>query len=322
MKKSLITTVLLMSFMHLLVAQQIPVFTQNRENAGYLNPAALHYDYIMYEKNINIGLTYRNQFTAINNAPKTFSLHGDYLYSSGSGVSILTGATLINDVSGPLSYTGLYGKFAGVISSDPLYSGLSFGLHGGLVQYKLDPKKIQLLDPSDITFLDVQNKLFPDVGLGVFYYQTLGGGGVFDEDKIYGGVSVPQVLGLNLNYKDDRGNLYLQRLQHFYAQMGMIKFFNDKESYLEPTIWLKYVPNVPLDVDCHLRYNIQNVFWLGAGYSLSGNGHAEIGLQMGEKLGFDQLIRITYGYDHLFNDIGSYTGSSHEISISVSLEKS
>jgi hypothetical protein len=40
---------------------------------------------------------------------------------------------------------------------------------------------------------------------------------------------------------------------------------------------------------------------------------------MGENLGFDNTVRIGYGYDYTFSTFGPSTGGSHEINISYSL---
>lgn len=302
------------------IAQQLPTYTQNRENVGYLNPAALNSDYLLFQKNMSFGLSYRNQWTDIKNSPKTFSIHGEYFYHGGSGVGLLSGGSLINDETGPLSYTGAYGRFAGVLTEDPEFAGLSFGLHAGLVQYRLNNSLLTLREQGDILLSESQQKLFPDVGMGVFYYQTIEKGW-FDEDMFYAGLSVPQVLGLDLGFKDENGKIQVKRIQHFFAQVGMYKYFYNKESFFEPTIWVKYTPGAPIDADFHLRYQMKNLFWVGAGGSLTGNGHFETGFLLGENMGISSQVKIGYAFDYLLTNYGSYPGGSHEINMSFSLEK-
>ena len=64
--------------------------------------------------------------------------------------------------------------------------------------------------------MDDRSKIFHDAGLGVYYYRQLESG-LLDGDYIYGGVSIPQVVGLNLSFKDDNGEFFTQRIQHVYV---------------------------------------------------------------------------------------------------------
>ena len=47
---------------------------------------------------------------------------------------MVVGGYLINDQTGPTGFTGAYGRFAGIISDDPYFGGLSFGISLGVVQ--------------------------------------------------------------------------------------------------------------------------------------------------------------------------------------------
>jgi len=43
-------------------AQQLPIFTQYRENHGYINPASISSDYMTYYHNLYFGAPYRLQW--------------------------------------------------------------------------------------------------------------------------------------------------------------------------------------------------------------------------------------------------------------------
>ena len=302
-----------------LSAQQLSLFSQYRENQTILNPAAVSSSFLSDQQNLSFGASHRVQWQGIEGAPTTTNLHGDFLYTEGSPVSIHGGGYLINDQTGPTGYTGLYGRIGGVLSDDPTYSGLSVGLSFGMVQYRVNTSDIRLRDGSDVLSGDDQTKLYPDVGLGVFAYKQMDGG-FFDGDYLYGGVSVPQVAGLDLTFEGENGEFYMQRVQHFYGMIGLYKFFKD-EGFLEPSVWVKYAPNVPLNVDFNLRYQMAQNFWIGAGGATSKAMHLETGFLLGENLGFDNTVRIGYGFDYSFSSFGPFTGGAHEINVSYSLEK-
>ena len=165
--------------------------------------------------------------------------------------------------------------------------------------------------------MDDQGQIFPDVGLGVFYYKLLDGGGFLDESHFYAGVSVPQVIGLDLEFENDEGKFYTKRVQHFYGNIGLYKYFD--EGYIQPSVWVKYAPNAPLNVDFNLRYQLAGNFWLGAGGSTAGAAHIEAGMVIGENLGFDNNLKIGYGFDYSFSSFGPFAGGTHELNLSYTL---
>lgn len=295
-------------------AQQLSLFTQYRENATLINPAAIEGDYFAFGQNMTFGVSYRAQWVGLANGPRTQTLRGSYLNTDYSGVTLQAGGYLINDQTGPTGFTGVYGRIGGVVSGDPEYSGLSIGLSAGLVQYRVDASKIRLRDQGDVIGEQDQAQLFPDVGFGVYYYQMVG-----DGDFFYTGVSVPQVIGLELAFQDDNGEFYTKRVQHLYGLLGFYKFFDD-DSFLEPSIWVKYAPNAPINADINLRYQMPSSFWIGTGVSTGGNFHMDAGVIIGQNT-FDNIIRIGYGFDYSFSSFGPTAGSTHEINLTFSFEK-
>ncbi|MCB0521644.1 MAG: PorP/SprF family type IX secretion system membrane protein [Saprospiraceae bacterium] len=302
-----------------LSSQQLSLFTQYRENQTILNPAAPGSNYLGYGQNLTFGASYRVQWQGFDNAPTTGVLRGEYLYESGSSFNLLSGGYLIHDQTGPTGFTGLYGRLGGVLSDDPEYGGLSVGLSVGAVQYRVKTSDLRLRDQNDIVATDDQNRIYPDVGLGVFAYRQFDGG-LLDGDYLYGGVSVPQVIGLDLSFKDEDGKFYTKRVQHYYAMIGMYKFFSDR-GFIEPSIWVKYVHNTPINIDFNLRYQLAQNFWVGVGGATAKTMHVELGFLLGENLGFDNTLKIGYGFDYSFSTFGPYTGGSHEINITYSLDK-
>ncbi len=299
-------------------AQQLPTYTQYRENATILNPAALPVDYLVFEQNVSFSASHRNQWTGIDNAPTTSTLRGDYLYAESDVFNFTAGGHIIRDQTGPTGFTGLYGRFGGMITDDPYYGGIGIGISGGMVQYRVNVDEIRLRDNSEILTMDDQMQWNPDVSVGVFAYKRLEGN-KSNGDVIYGGLSAPQILGLDLEFKDESGDFFTQRVYHAYANVGFIKFFRD-EGFLEPSAWVKYAPNTPVNVDFNLRYQMKNNFWIGAGGATSGAAHLETGVLIGENIGFDNNLKIGYGFDYHFTKFGPETGTTHEIHLTYAFE--
>jgi type IX secretion system PorP/SprF family membrane protein len=300
-------------------SQQLPLFTQYRSNQGIINPASINCDYFAFSQNLAFGAAYRSQWSGLDGAPATQSLWGEYFMQQTGGVSLLTGGYLLNDRTGPTGFTGLYGRIGGVLVDRPEYGGLAFGLNLGVVQYRVDGSQLRLRDQGDMVAAENYNQWVPDVGLGVFGYKMLDGG-FFDDDYVFAGISVPQVIGLNLKFESDQGTFETQRVQHIYAQAGLYHFFDD-ESFLETSLWAKYAPNAPLNADLNLRYQMQSSFWAGVGVSTAGIVHLEAGFLLGQNLGFDRTLRIGYGFDTSVSSFGPFVGPTHELNLNFSLER-
>ncbi len=300
-------------------AQHLPIFTQYRDNIGIINPAAVSGDYFAFDHNMSFGGSYRLQWVGLETAPKTQTIRGSYLIDDRGGIGMIVGGHLINDQTGPTGFTGAYGRFAGIISDDPYFGGLSFGLSLGLVQYRVNVSQLRLREQNDVLTMDDQSKLFPDAGLGVYYYRQLESG-FLSGDYVYGGISIPQVVGLNLKFKDDSGEFYTQRIQHVYGLLGMQKFF-DNDNFLEPSVWIRYAPNAPVNADFSLKYQMEGNLWVGLGMATSGIFHVDAGLIVGENLGFANNLKIGYNFDYSFNTYGPFVGTTHEFNVTYSLQR-
>lgn len=315
----LLVVCLLLGIATQLSSQQLSLFNQYRENQTILNPAAVGNNYLAYDQNLAFGVSYRSQWQEFEGSPTTATIRGEYLYNNGGAVSLLSGGYIVNDKTGPTGYTGLYGRVGGLLSDDPYYGGISIGLSFGAVQYRVNTSEIRLREVNDVLAMDDQNQIYPDVGVGIFAYKLLDDGGFFDGDYVYGGLSIPQAFGLDLTFENENGEFSTQRLQHFYGHIGLYKFFRD-EGFLEPSIWVKYVPNVPVNVDFNLRYQMAQNFWVGIGGATSQAMHIEMGVLLGENVGFGSTLKVGYGYDYSFSNFGPYTGGTHEINIAYAID--
>jgi len=291
-------------------AQQLPLFTQYREHSSAINPAAIHSGYFNFEQNGVFGFSYRSQWSDYSGAPRTTVIHGSYLIDDLSGINFMFGGHLLNDELGPQAYTGLNARLAAIISDNPEYGGVSIGLTAGAMQYRIKASELLVRDIDDIRISQNQSQIHPDFGFGLFAYTTFG-----KDDYVYGGISVPQVFGLDFSIVGNNGNQFLnERVRHIYGQFGLIKrFWND--SFIEPSVWVKYVPNAPVNVDVNLRYQFAGALWIGAGGSTAKTAHLEAGVLLGDNIGYESNIQIGYGYDYSFSSFGPFVGGSHELNL-------
>ncbi len=301
-------------------AQQLTLFTQYRENATLINPAAMETDFLAFGNNLTVGLHYRKQWAGLSGSPETQSIRFSYINDEWSGATLTAGAYLMNDLTGPTGFTGFYGRIGAVISPDPSYSGLSIAISGGMVQYRVDASEIRLREGNDVVGTMDQSQLHPDVGVGIFFYNTITKRNRNRDDIFYAGVSIPQLLGLDLTFTDEAtGDFFVQRARHYYGSVGILKYFYN-DSYLEPSVWVKYVEGAPINVDLNLRYQLPNALWVGTGISSAKNFHFETGLALGENVGLLNTLRLGYGFDYSFSSFGPSAGSTHEFQVAFSFD--
>lgn len=318
MKHHLLLILLVVSLGDLVQAQHLPLFTQYRDQIGILNPGAFSHDYLVHEDPLSFGLSFRRQYVALESGPITQTIRGEYFWETGGNVNMVFGGHIVNDQTGPTGFTGAYGKVATVISGDPYFGGISLGFNFGMVQYRVNASELQLRDLNDLVGMSDQSKLFPDIGVGIYAYKYLESG-FLEDSHVYAGFSVPQVVGLDLEFISETGSFNTQRIQHFYALLGLFKYMSN-DTYLEPSLWFKYVPGAPMNLDLNLRYQMNGNFWLGAGGSTAGTIHLETGLIVGENYNLNNNLKIGYGFDYSFNTFGPNVGTTHEFNLTYSID--
>ena len=293
-------------FIFLLIAQiiygqQLPIFSQYQEGDHFTNPALLSNSLLKYDLNSTASLVYRNQWTGIKDAPRT-SLGRFDQWNDDSNLHY--GGTLIYDQTGPTSFMGLYGKIGyGVeLTRDWM---LSLALSGGIVQYRIKAAELNFLEEGDIAQRN-EVRIYPDLGAAaVLYY----------DKKYFVGFSIPQVIGLNTAFEDAENSFNIERIRHYYMTAGA--FFPVNDNWLELSAYGKYVQNVPILAGINLRYDYQEMFWIGGGGSTAGAFSFEGGLILNTGGNWSHL-RVGYGLTNYFSEFNLNYGFVHELKTAYS----
>ena len=287
-------------------AQQIEDFSLLRENAFVLNPAVAGTEGWMHGV-----ATFRKEFLQINQSPYTalLSFNGQI-----AAKNIGLGGYLIDDVTGPTSKIGANVAFAYNLplqkkadKSDPDHI-LSFGASVSIVQYRLNGSELQPNNPSDpqLTLLQA-TKIFPDASFGVYYRY---------KENFFAGFSVPQIMGLNINYHSQDGTAAIKTVQQLnFLVGGKIPFDRGKLS-IDPIADLRYEKGAPPQGDIGARFTILNLVWVGANYRTMNYMVFEAGFNVKD------VFKLSYAYDL---NTASYTqevGGTHELSLSFNIIKS
>jgi type IX secretion system PorP/SprF family membrane protein len=288
------------AFLPRLSAQQLSLYSQYLQNGFVLNPAMTGWD-----DRMAVHATYRHQWTNMPGAPMTgtaaFTDYEPY-YQMGFG------GYLLFDDAGPITSIGVNGLYSYHInlSSWTKSRHLSIGVSLSLSQYRLRGDQLILHDQVDpLVFDNTGSRLAPDAGLGVFYYTN----------KFYAGISVPQVLGLNLRLNGNDGRSNLRRIPHLYGVVGTKAYVSTRGDYFEPTLWLKYTPTSPPHALLNVRYNWDDSFMIGAGYQTDNSVILEAGFNYRDK------FQIGYAFSRQFSTLSGQLGSSHELMLSYTLRQ-
>jgi len=299
-------------------AQQLPYQTQFRQMYAHINPAAVSSDYFLYEYNATFNSSYRLQWAAQDQTPRTLLISGDYIHNNSrrdDGFNLATGAMLLRDRVGPLSLTGAYARLAGVFAADPYFGAFSAGLGVGATQYRILHDRIswETLDDPNIPLNDI-TVTRPEVSLGIYYFKRIRKGKMAG-DNFYGGLSVPQILAANADVPSLGNKVPVTRIPHLYMTGGWYHFFNE-DSFLEAGIWAKYANGARPNVHLNVRFQPMRTFWAGAGFNPNGLVHLETGFNLPGFISADGSLKIGYAFDYNISAFDLPLGSSHELHIS------
>ena len=305
------TTLILCSFLASdLFAQQLPLFNVYRDHWNVLNPAAMSNNYLINELSRTVGVSYRNQWIGVDESPETQVLNFEWVSDKRKSIF---GGHIINDRTGKIGQTGIYGQYAYRIPlGKRTDQTLSIGLTAGVVQYSARLSQIQFFDVEEQPVTD-DNVIFPDFGLGVFYHFS---------DKYYAGISMPQTFSLETRFQTTNidKEFIFDRVQHLYFVAGgyyQVAWFGNETSFVEPSLWVRYVPDAPFSFDLNVRSQISELVWAGLGvgsyYGVKTGTRLSIeaGVVLGEqinltkgqlKLGMGVDLPMTGGYGVFFGN--------------------
>jgi type IX secretion system PorP/SprF family membrane protein len=314
-----------------LAAQQLPYQTQFRQLYSYLNPAAVSSDYFLYEYNTSINASYRLQWAAQPQTPRTFHLAGEYIHNNGrrdGGFNLAGGATLLRDRVGPLSLTGASLRIASLFADDPYLGAFSVGFSAGVTDYRLLSDRIvwETLDDTSIPLDDISTTQ-PEVGVGAYYFKRFKRGRLAG-DNLYAGVSVPQLWAAHVNVNSQNLSLFptrpdnkvpITRIPHLYITGGWYHFFNE-ESFLEIGMWAKYTRGARPNLHLTARFQPIRTFWVGGGLNPNGLIHLESGFNIPGFIAENGNLKIGYAYDYNISAFDLPLGSSHELHLSYLLD--
>lgn len=291
--KKLLTCFLLLAFAKAVTAQQDPQYSQYMYNPIVINPA-----YAGNRGVASIMGLHRSQWVGLDGAPRTqtLSFHTPIAYSR-----VGLGFSIVNDEIGPANETYAAADFSYTIPVG-MTGDLSFGLKGGVHLLNVDFNQLNIANPGDDFFANnIENRLSPTVGVGVFYHT----------DRFYAGLSTPNLLQTD-HFSEDAENsstAYIAEERiHYFGTAGYVFDLNDNLKF-KPATLVKVVPGAPLQVDVTANFLFNEKLTLGAAYRWSAAVTALAGFQLN-----DQMM-IGFAYDRETTALGNavYNDGSYEL---------
>ncbi len=264
-------------------AQQEFMITHYMFNGLSLNPA-----YAGVHEGISLSFLYRNQWAGFEGAPNTqlASIHSPI-----NGKPVSLGAMLFRDQLGLSTEYGGYFSYAYRIpvgNDLQLSMGLQFTTHSYSVEYSRAENGV--FDFGD-NLADVSE-----------FKWNFGTGLLLHSDRLFVGLSVPQILNKKLDLNDPDGN-FTRLIRHYYMFAGYA-FSVNRDLVIKPNILFKSVQNAPLQIDLNANALIKNVLWIGVSYRSLDSIDGILGFQITPQMQF------SYATDFTLTEIDN---QSHEI---------
>jgi type IX secretion system PorP/SprF family membrane protein len=271
-----------------------PLYAQYLNNPLVINPA-----YTGLNKEFNASVSYRKQWAGFDGSPSTFNVS---LHSSLADNKMGVGLIVVSDQIGEYQNTMALATYSYKIQMDRTY--ISFGLQGGMANYRGNNNDLNIRDDGDTYFLQNMNTTKPIFGAGI----------ILTNDNLFLGLSVPRMLKTKGTYENSggtsiEGNIYSQ---HFYGMASYILFINERLR-LKPSVLLKYVQDNPLSVDINAVLNIDERYGIGA-FTRNFNTYGFLA-----QIKFAQSYRFAYAFELPTGQSVGSNFTSHEITLGLNL---
>ena len=226
-----------------------------------------------------MGVIDRAQWLGFEDAPNTAELFLHYAFTDVTEASL----TVQRDQLGKLlNETTISLDYSHNLFINP-YSYFSLGIKASATMFNSNLTKL-MLESGDYTtdpnFLKNPKKFFPNVGVGVFWY---------DEDyNYYLGLSVPNLFSAKYFNVEEESYKYKLENPHVYLTGGTL-FELENDITFRPSFLLRYAARNPFTVDINGAFQFRDKFELGLSYSVgvSVSAFAAIKFQENWKLGYN-----------------------------------
>ena len=224
-------------------AQQDPQYTQYMYNMNVINPA-----YAGSKENLSVGALYREQWSGVAGAPKTFTFNAHSPIGKGFGA----GLSAIADEIGPVDETNVYADISYTFDVGT-NSKLALGLKAGATFQSSGFTDLYFQDDADPAFQENLDETYPNVGAGLLFYT----------DKFYIGLSMPNFL--NSTHLEVDGQEFGAEQPHYFLTAGYVFDINENIKF-KPSTMIKSELSSEISFDVNANVLLYDKFEIGASY--------------------------------------------------------
>lgn len=292
----------ILSLIIILLANQVLAQTEPHYTMFMYNKLLYNPGYAGSRDLTSINADYRDQWTGINGAPKTYNITidgpvGSYMMPFRK---VALGLSLNSEQLGVEKNTDFVAYYAYRLQLGK--SVLSFGLDAGAKLYTANYSALNPYQQNDPNLQhNINNAFLPNFGSGVYW----------SSNKYYAGFSVPNILQ-NYYDKNERkiNNQASREIRGYYLSGGYV-FSMGEHFKLEPQVMGRYAGNsdyqLPLNCDFNLSAILYDRLLIGGSYRTDKSFEAIIHMQVTKN------INIGYAYDYMMSALNGYTNGSHEL---------
>lgn len=273
-------------------AQQLPFYSQYRNNIFMLNPAIAGTN-----QNIDVRANYRTQWVGYDGAPTTSTISFHSRLCKGM---LGLGGFAVKDAIGPNQQTNYNLSCAYHIRFPDVE--LSLGAAGYLTQYSLNGNQMTLHNTQDPSINQgiVTTAWTKNAGVGIYLYN----------DRFNIGLSA-------LNYLQPEIKVFTEDTTKHgivkdIVQANFIFGYNyiPNENYMcENNFYVNYVAGAPILLDYTFRFHYKKKLVLGASIRLKDALVGHLGYTIMKN------FQVNYSYDFLISKLQNYSGGTHEITL-------
>jgi len=233
--------------------QQLAQSSFVEEAKHYWNPAVTGLD-----EDMKTSLFFRQQWLGFgSSAPRTGFASFQYPFND---MNMAAGAIVNFDQTGPVSKKGLQLTYAyklrEILGED---SQLSLGINAGFQQYVFDPSGEVFNDQGDALLQGGSSSaMYPAIGAGVYFLSSTR---EYYENVFFAGLAFRNAFTTDVLIQDRNQ----AREQHIHLNIGTRVYQDD--SFIEPSLTINYSKPEVVDIRAGLRYEMEDLFWGGLGYS-------------------------------------------------------
>ena len=292
MKNLFLGIIILISFSAF--SQQVPISAMYPYNTSFINPAE-----VGTKKGTRVQLGHRQQWVGFAGSPNTTFLSAQRQLNSKMGIGgnlSLDKIAFIQRINANASYS-----YKLLINNK---NKIRFGLSAGIMKGTLDLTTIQADDMSDIVLTSAPLKMTVDATFGLTY--------TFDRNLNIG-IALPQLLGTKASLDIvDASKYNLVRHSNVYFSY---KIKVDEQFEFIPLIMIRNAQKKNSQVEVFGNIKYDNKFWGGIGHRSNSVFILNMGMQVIDKLS------LTYAFEFSSSGVGSNTSGTHEIMLSLNLNK-